>query len=120
MQAKHTPGPWNVDIVVRPDWDSDPLGQYEVQPAAEKLTVRYWDAADESPELDAVHAENQANARLIAAAPELLQALTEIVAEWDRTCEEYTAEHPMCFLRDTAGMLWARDAIAKAEGSEKC
>ena len=55
--------------------------------------------------------EIEANGRLIAAAPELLVALTELVAEHD--AKELPQGH---YPRDTGGMELARNAIAKAEG----
>jgi hypothetical protein len=77
MEAKHTPGPWEVESTLRPDWDDDPMGEYTIEPVATVLTARYYAAEPESDELDAVHAENRANARLIAAAPTMADVLTE-------------------------------------------
>jgi hypothetical protein len=79
MSAAHTPGPWEIDYDTRPaevctvhglpQDGEDQLGYAYVRGA-----IGYWDA-------DA--AENLANLRLIAAAPDLLaaarQALTECV-----------------------------------------
>ncbi len=65
---------------MRPDLEDDPMGQYEVRPACDELAVRYDNAEPESDELDAVHAENLANARLISAAPKLLAACKGFVA----------------------------------------
>ena len=75
----HTPGPWKVQRYLRPDLDDDPMGVYLVETAADALTPRYYEAEPETPELDAVHSENEANARLIAAAPDLLAALEKLV-----------------------------------------
>jgi hypothetical protein len=54
------------------------------------------------------HPDQEANARLIAAAPELLEALKEVA----RT-EMFLPDHPQRF----AAYKNARDAIAKATGS---
>jgi hypothetical protein len=58
------------------------------------------------------------DARLIAAAPSLLQALSEVVAEWDERNRRYCAEHGPGYYppEDTGGIMLARAAIAKAEG----
>jgi len=60
------------------------------------------------------------DARLIAAAPSLLQALSEVVAEWDERNRRYCAEHGPGYYppEDTGGIMLARAAIAKAEGKE--
>lgn len=86
MDSKHTPGPWKV---------AGPIG------------AAIW-ITDESSnnQIAAVYGKSQtagadANARLIAAAPELLEALKEVVVISDR---EHTA------------WIKARAAIAKAEG----
>lgn len=71
---RHTLGQWKVQPYLTPDLDDDPMGVYSVQPVQDELTVRYFAADPETPELDAVHAENVAYARLIEAAPDLLQA----------------------------------------------
>jgi hypothetical protein len=54
--------------------------------------------------------QEAATARLLAAAPKMLEALREIVAEQDaRTPSQGT------IYRDTGGMILARAAIAQAE-----
>ena len=120
--SKHTPGPWKVEPTLRPDWDDDPLGEYTVQPAADRLTERYFATDGDSPDneytaeigtaqLDAIHAENAANARLIAAAPELLEACRIALEElnlWADTGADQ--EYSIGFLEA---------AIAKAEGGEQ-
>ena len=83
--SKHTPGPWDVD-------EGD-FGIYQLE------------TSDQIAEVFSHHppAELEANARLIAAAPELLGALHSVMAEW----------------RDGYGLNCleqVRAAIAKAEG----
>jgi len=57
------------------------------------------------------------DARLIAAAPSLLQALSEVVAEWDERNRRYCAEHGPGYYppEDTGGIMLARAAIAKVK-----
>ncbi len=100
--SKHTPGPWTVHTTLRPDEDDDPMGEYLVEPAATNLTQRYLDAEYDTPELDDVHTENQANASLIAAAPDLLIACRAMLECQANLCES-------C-------IRLARAAIAKADG----
>lgn len=78
MNTQHTPGPWKHDET----WGLIKHGKTEIC---------------------ALHSGNPANACLIAAAPELLEALQEIV--WT-----YGFREPD--IREIA-----RDAIAKAEGN---
>jgi hypothetical protein len=62
------------------------------------------------------YTEQCANARLIAAAPDLLAALSELLAEWDER-DRIAAQEPGCGgLNETGGVVLARAAIAKARG----
>ena len=100
MSAKHTPGPW---IGAGPSF-GDPLPRYTTE------IVTEWE--DEDGEALSICSlpfrhhddENEANARLIAAAPELLEALKELTGHIN---ERFS------------GGVWdrARAAIAKAEGA---
>jgi len=65
--AQHTPGPWTVET-------TDLYGAYLILEAAQR---HEYPADDDAA--DAVAAEDDANARLIAAAPDLLAALRELV-----------------------------------------
>jgi hypothetical protein len=98
--AKHTPGPWQLTgWYIRPKC-------YEGIPTPDSwpaiCSVRPW-GKDRWPYLH--EEETRANIQLIAAAPDLLAALKEII------------EHPAAF-SDGANRLWsqATAAIAKAEG----
>ncbi len=82
-KAKHTPGPWRVGDA----------GRTIFQPVGIKA-VAYCDKTENF----------RANARLIAAAPDLLEALERILGAARGTMDEVRARHE------------ARAAIAKAKG----
>ena len=87
--STHTPGPWSVKGT-----------HYGDQFRAESIEPNICEmVSSRSPE------ETTANARLIAASPDLYEALREIIAEWDARD-----------LNDTGGIALARAALAKAEG----
>lgn len=90
-QARHTPGPWIID------------GSYIETPQRNIARIGGRDP------------EDQANARLIAVAPDLLVCLRRLV-EWDEYCEA----NADCGLTESQlrqdAEQWARTAIAKAEG----
>ena len=100
MSAKHTPGPWTAqndgrDIISIQHSNNDPGA---ISMTLAKVTARMtW------------RSQAEANARLIAAAPDLLDALRNISELYDsdegcRSLPEYIA---------------ARAAIARATGEEK-
>lgn len=73
-----TPGPWQCSPFLTPDKDDDPLGVYKLD-IGEALQARYENCQsleagsdEELAALDVIHAENSANAALIARAPELI------------------------------------------------
>ena len=101
-ETKHTPGPWRADgfDVVR-DGSYPEGGNKEFH-----LATTGYALAD--PDV------RRANARLIAAAPELLEVLLLIDETiGDAIVHEYDKEHQT---RIGAAMFRARAAIAKAEG----
>lgn len=92
--AKHTPGPWSVN-----DRRDSGVMNNGVYVMADRNFVRVFNEwGDDEMQL--------ANARLIAAAPELLEALKAAVDEVDGT-------FPFAFLEA------ARSAIAKATGGQQ-
>jgi hypothetical protein len=92
MNAKHTPGPWGISGKEERDLGTLSPGFLEISSAHDVC----WIAKVQ------IHTpEGEANARLIAAAPELLEALKAVVAIADRSTDEFDR---------------ARAAIAKAEG----
>lgn len=87
MKSQFTPGPWHTTgLNVRA---GDALICY---------ATNHW-ADDETPE-----SERQANACLISSAPDLLVALENLVADWERVHGPVPEDHE------------ARAAIAKAKG----
>ena len=102
MSIKHTPGPW---IGAGPSF-GDPLPRYTTE------IVTEWEDEDGEAlsicELPFHHHddENEANARLIAAAPDLLEAL--------KAAEPYLRHANVAY----NVYVQARAAIAKAEGQQ--
>ncbi len=106
MSTKHTPGPW----IVR--------GGFSIYAADGKTPV-----ADACLN-ESVATTDEANARLIAAAPDLLSCLIEMVEVHDEPC--HLDHHGCCqshFLDDVndggCRVANARAAIAKATGENK-
>jgi len=104
--SQHTPGSWHQPIRYSAEDGTDvPCGSIE-DSRGRPIAVISWPERSSDQII--------ANARLIAASPDLLEALQELVAEHDFKAEAYTAKHPMCFPKDTYGVELARAAIAKA------
>lgn len=95
--SAHTPGPWRFEPSSGGRWYVYPLG--ETQPLVPNIYV---------PKAKLKNARMMANARLLAAAPELLAALKAIVssATDGRDIPEWLTER----------LIWAESAICKAEG----
>jgi len=102
--SKHTPGPWQV----LPEECDKPY----IRIRGTVLGGRYKIANVITPSYEGVHereaVETRANARLIAAAPELLEALKAFVADWSDDTGMSSPSYESVRL--------AREAIAKAEG----
>lgn len=88
MSGQHTPGPWQVQKEALPN---------RVGITATNGRFITWTMGG------APNSESEANARLIAAAPDLLEALEVI-------CREFANGHPL--------IQQGRAAIAKARGEE--
>jgi hypothetical protein len=75
LLAQHTPGPWNIDS------DAEGCGSFAIWDSlARKIgSTRPLADYDKRPGSPMLAEVNEANARLIAAAPELLDAVTEFV-----------------------------------------
>jgi hypothetical protein len=94
---EHTPGPWQL---VKYDAIWTEKGRFLCD-----LTFQ-----------DMPFHERHGNARLIAAAPNLLAALEELLGEWDER-DKRAAQEPGCGgLNETFGVTLARAAIAKSKG----
>jgi len=98
MSAKHTPGPWTLVDGGR-HWNNPIIDNYRIHTVP---TDKGFDITTGNyGELLVEHIYEEADARLIAAAPELLEALKGVIRVADRATVEFDA---------------ARAAIAKAEG----
>ena len=105
---KHTPGPWH--------WDSDAVKgdtlmrvRYRVTTIGKTVTQCYYSSADPQSEWDA---------RLIAAAPDLLNALNSLLRHAERVNDVMAEEVGVRFV-DTGPLDMARAAIARATGGEQ-
>lgn len=103
--AKHTPGPWGIEQTESSNW----IGRMRLDGSGKvSELVTSTDRAHLKPE---ALARNDANARLIAAAPELLETLRVLVAHLDRY------DLNCCFQEENETnhlVEVARDVIAKA------
>lgn len=121
-KTRHTPGPWTV-------------GGSRITAGADNVDTVAWvthrQTCEDSKDVDR-YAPNiptaEANARLIAAAPDMLAALRNVVAAYDRLTETNGARWYMDASHTHTGADWlngngnfsaiqaARSIIAKAEG----
>lgn len=104
-QATHTPGPWIIEEV------DD--GQAVISAESKKWIdfARVWVVTDGSTDK-----EGEANARLIAAAPELLEACLAMI-EWDDREKDHAVSFENRIELCTQAFTKARAAIAKATGA---
>ena len=103
METKHTPGPW---ITFVPN-----VGDPQEKDERGNL---YWEIRPESLAFDSTYLDvtgwmSESNARLIAAAPELFEALKKLVGYHDGMVGDYHIENH--------ALPEARAAIAKATGA---
>lgn len=105
--SEHTPGPWKVETVRTSSGICHTIGPFPFHGKKAHACI-YADYPSVGPEERAL----EANARLIAAAPELLAALKAyLVAKPQCECSDHSG-CPMASAR-----VLARAAIAKAEGA---
>lgn len=102
--ATHTPGPWETKRAATPEAFPQ-FGVYAENGNGHDLAHAVSHGTDTH-----THAETEANARLIAAAPDLLAALRRLVDCQDE--QDQTA----FFMRFDSACNNAQEAIAKAEG----
>ena len=100
---KHTPGPWEMREL-KGYQSSDPVFLIEGNTTLHLMVVAFPDGH--------VVGENEANARLIAAAPDLLEAC-KALPDFDLESPDAAdfVDHSSSFAR---AMILAREAIAKA------
>lgn len=105
-QTKHTPGPWTTYTL------NDSVNVEYCDDNLRSIIARVREA-DLCPE----HGTTEANARLIAAAPELLEELKFVVAMLDQPVTRRLCAESSIFRADVAVILkHANLVIAKAEG----
>lgn len=109
MEAKFTPGPW---------FTSRPHGTIYIEARLRGTTLQ--EVASVGPTETAN--QQEANARLIAAAPELLEALSKMVDRITYYAELKSGEIPniedWAYTYNSGDMIAARAAIAKATGEQ--
>lgn len=101
-KIKHTPGPWSINNWPQPD-SSIAIGATGT-PLIARVQLR-----------DVSINEHNANARLIAAAPELLEALSELA---DEVSDRFDLESPSTNPGIKHAVAVARKAIARATAAQ--
>lgn len=101
--AKHTPGPWEWNKCARVMADNRKIRIADIW-------NKDWIQQGVSEE------ERNANARLIASSPELLEACKEMLIELEKVC--FLAKKDAFEKIETPAMSKAKQAIAKAEGGD--
>ena len=97
----HTPGPWEIR--------KNQYGQYDVVARTPTDGIAFVDKRDDAK-------EELANANLISAAPELLEALEELTRWFD---DGVSTWEPHCSPEYAAMWRRVRNAIAKAKGEHE-
>ena len=105
MQNKHTPGPWASNRSV---FSSSATTEIHIGNPSHTCAVVYIDNLGKHKE------EQEANARLIAAAPDMLAALSAYVAAINGLSRQQVEECPFAVIDCVHA---ARAAIAKATGA---
>ena len=106
--SKHTPGPWSIPHFARDEVDCDCVYVLADGYCGSICDVsidngkKMTEGGNDSPPLEIA----KANARLIAAAPDLLEALQVLI--------DFAEDHVHSALREDAAFSKARTAIAKA------
>ena len=103
----HTPGPWTVEQ----DNFGDGDGWQTVVQAGKELVAAVWPSTEDDNNHD-IPGEGQANARLIAAAPDLLAALG-LAETW-----LMRGAHDPLLAAEAEVLRSIRAAIAKAKGEK--
>lgn len=108
--SAHTPGPWKADWIFVTDCPDNAKVRIHAAPKSDMYSDALVAEAAFSPTPSGYHVDSreeaEANARLIAAAPDLLEALKALVYEVDDSDYRWKSK----------GEVMARVAIAKATG----
>ena len=112
QEKTHTPGPWKYDWAPKGD---NIISIYHTDNDSGYVRYICDTIGTDTPLIP----ENDSNARLIAAAPDMAQALGELIAEFEREADENLerAMGPMICAysyEDTIGISFARAALKKA------
>lgn len=109
----HTPGPWSVDGC------SDNNAEAEVIVAGDGRRTICWTANtwDDGEGKEIITDEDRANGRLIAAAPELLNALRGVMHWAECECQSLATDTPPNDGPRLCDFCVARSAIARATGA---
>lgn len=107
----HTPGPWRLDNNIAYGWKTNPFSI-----TVRKRGVHSTTVANIPAKQTISRDEAEANARLIAAAPDLLEALVELSKSFIGTYGNDTRSDNEIDLHREFWEKRAREAIAKATG----
>lgn len=126
MTTKHTPGPWSAIKVYSDAVSVVDAGGFELVETeniailseySKKLNISHWEQSEDAYRV--LNDEEQAaNARLIAAAPELLQALQKLLDLQVAKKELEYLDKGIGTKTPNAAWLEARSAVAKARGEQ--
>lgn len=106
-KTTHTPGPWQVGTLAnREDGNGDDERIIEQYPGGPVIGTAWPMGEDFDGEND--HAEREANARLIAAAPELLAVARAVLDAWHANGRNFERPEP-------AHVTQARAVLARLE-----
>ena len=113
MNTKHTPGPWTRENAMSSDFDNF---KHITGPDCEQVaTVHQMEPqCNVSEEPRMTQAEAAANAKLIAAAPDLLAALKEVMEYIELCCEDWELPEGAYAMLTGEAMQDANLAIAAA------
>lgn len=114
-KTTHTPGPWRIVTPPLPGFSTvagKPVGQAicTVEKCLTEIAIHAEPDGKPCPSTEILDAQGEANARLIAAAPDLLAALKGIIALEPEIRKAFTISH-----ETSLKFLAARTAIAAAE-----
>lgn len=109
MQNPHTPGPWV--------WREDPTspGYFLVRGKGKNICIMQQRNSDMGMADDPKRSEAIANARLIAASPELAELVRAFVAE----TVDYATRNKLGDPEQQHNVKWARAVLAKVDGSQQ-